>query len=54
MSATFSSEGHLLVFTAVANLEIGVARSGVNGPFTCGSSSERFYERSKYEYPRIV
>ena len=37
-----ASSGQPFAFTASAILEIGVARSGVKGPFTCGSSSSRF------------
>ena len=33
--------GHPFAKAASFNLEIGVARSGVNGPLTCGSSVER-------------
>lgn len=30
-------------FTKLPNLDIGVAKSGVNGPFNIGSNSDRFY-----------
>jgi hypothetical protein len=43
ISATFKSEGQLFFFTSSANLEMGVARSGVNGSLIWSSSSERFY-----------
>ena len=43
MSATLSSWGQLFFFTSSANLEIGVARSGVKGPLMWGSSSDKFY-----------
>jgi hypothetical protein len=46
ISATFKSAGQSFFFTSSANLEMGVARSGVNGPLIWGSSSERFYPKS--------
>ncbi len=39
---TSSFPGQPFSLTASAILEIGHARSGVNGPFTCGSSSSKF------------
>src|SRR5690606_2961650 len=33
--------GQLLSLAALAIFEMGVAKSGVNGPFKCGSNSER-------------
>jgi dTDP-4-amino-4,6-dideoxygalactose transaminase len=47
MSAALSLLGQLFSFTAFAKAEIGVARSGVNGPLICGSINEHpfWYER---------
>ena len=42
MRETLSSCGQLFFLTSAANLDNGVARSGVNGPLIWGSSSERF------------
>ena len=46
ISPTFSSCGHPFFSTASLNLEIGVARSGVNGPLICGSSSDKLISMS--------
>lgn len=45
MSAEDSVVGYLFSLRKVPKLDSGVARSGVNGPFRCGSSSDRFYRQ---------
>ena len=42
MRPTLSSAGQECFLTSEANLEIGVARSGVKGPLICGSRVSRF------------
>ena len=42
ISATSTASGHPFALATSAILLIGVAKSGVNGPFTYGSSSSRF------------
>lgn len=39
--------GYWLELRKEENEERGVARSGVNGPLRCGSSSERFYDHDQ-------
>mmetsp|Transcript_33676 Transcript_33676/g.82632 ORF Transcript_33676/g.82632 Transcript_33676/m.82632 type:complete len:486 (+) Transcript_33676:505-1962(+) len=41
MRPTLTSSGHCSARAVAASLSIGVARSGVNGPFTCGRSRSR-------------
>lgn len=41
-----NSSAHPCSFTKSANLESGVAKSGVKGPLIVGSSSDRFYNQS--------
>jgi hypothetical protein len=53
MRPTLSSEGHECFLTSAANLEMGVARSGVKGPLMWGSSSLRFYPMSARPLPRF-
>src|SRR5690349_8404203 len=47
---TETFNGHSFLIASSFSFEIGVARSGLNGPFTCGSSSERLISMiwSKY------
>jgi hypothetical protein len=42
MSPAESLSGHLFSRTLSLSCEIGIVRSGVKGPLTCGSSSVRF------------
>ena len=52
MRPTLRSAGQSFFLTSSANLEIGVARSGVKGPLMWGSSSDRFYNESKHQVLR--